>query len=134
MGEKFPGHDPGHETNNEMGLSAEALSARLGFLETEELRHIRARLTEAMIAGNQETIKNLVADYHDTGRQIVNEWQGDEYGRATIGMLLAIALARRDAGKIEDYHKDLDDALDYATNVGYDDVAEALQKVRDEEV
>lgn len=128
MGEIFS-DAPKHEAAEDVP-SIDALPGHLGFFETERLGDIRARLLEAMISYDIEAVKTLIADYYQEGELSVNKRQGDGYGTAQIGLLLAVALVRRDAGRTEDYENDLDDALDYAANMGYDEVVMVLRKAR----
>jgi hypothetical protein len=135
MSEKF--QEPAsnwHETNPEAPLPIDAFPAELGFTETEELRSIKQYLREAMISGDDEAVKGLIAEYYQAGAQIVEEFEGDEYGRAQLGLLITIALVRRDANRFQDFLGDLDDSLEYAATLGYEDIVEVLRRTLEEDL
>lgn len=104
------------------------LPNRLGFLETEELSHIRAQLVEATTSNNEEVVRELATECHQLAAEVVSRLQGDEYPKAQVGLMVAMALIWRDSGRNDDYLNDLQDALDCATNMGYNDIADTVRK------
>lgn len=119
------------ETGETSGVvKIDMLPERLGFIETDELSQIKAKLIEVMTSGEVEEVKTIAARYHVLGELVVDERQGKDFPRAQIGLSVAMALIRRDAGRIEEYVEDLNDALEYASNMGYADVISSLETAK----
>lgn len=106
------------------------LPERLGFLETPELRLLREATIDAFVVGEEEQTKELRDHYQRVGEEVVDQLQGEEYTKAQIGLMVSLANLRRDSGKIDAYNDDLDDALTYASNMGYDDVVLTLEAIK----
>lgn len=115
-------------------LEMNGLAEALGFIETPELREIRDLLTEAMLSHSEEEIAVLASQYHELGAIVVGHYQGEAYVRAQIGLMVAMAVARRNAGRIEDYIEDIDDMLEYAENSNNIDIIEVLDRAKVYEV
>jgi len=132
MGERFQEHVSGQEKDEEPSIPLDALPSRLGFSEPAELGPIKHSLAEAMVSRDNEAVRAIVADYYEAGEWVIEELQDDEYGRAQIGLLVTLALIRRDAGRTEDFIEDLDDILEYATSMGYSEAIQVLEEARTE--
>jgi len=93
-----------------------------GFVETAELLAMRQRAIDALASGDpQPTI-----DYRNAAKSTIEHLKGDAFARAQIGLLVAVATIRRDAGDIPEYMNDLVDAQQYAHHGRYDDIAEDI--------
>lgn len=103
----------------------EKLPEVLGFTETQELSQLRGQLVEA-IAADSEEVRELATQYHLLAEEIVNQRQGEEFTKAQIGLIVAMGLIQREGGRIDDYVKELQDALTYANNMGLEDIAHIL--------
>lgn len=134
-------------------LPIDDLPRALGFRETKELKRIRGQLTAALASG-PGTVTELAAQYHTLAQALVDQtsdqsqrphrvgrWarallahilglEVDNFdrSRAQIGLIIAMALIRRDTGRNLDYIVDLEDAVDYAFNAGFADIVEILQE------
>jgi hypothetical protein len=104
------------------------LSERLGFIETEELSRLRSELIAAMTHDSVEEVRDLVGRYLLLGEQLVSEYQDDDFARAQIGRSIRMALIRRDAGRVDDYLADLEEALEHANSLNYDDIVASLEE------
>lgn len=128
------------ETNNSSFESSTSvpeingLAEALGFIETPELSEIRDMLTRAMISQSEQEVTTLASRYRELGESVVEQYQGDEYVRAQIGLSVAMALIRRDAGRTQDYIEDLDDMLMYAENSNSNDIIAVLDRAKVSEV
>jgi hypothetical protein len=107
------------------------LPAELGFIESEELMGLRGQIREAETMGDEERTRELVIQYALGGEKIVNQKQGEDFPKAQIGLIIAKALVRKEAGRVDYYSSDLYDALTYAEGMGYVEVAEALRNALD---
>ena len=108
----------------------DALPAKLGFIETDELRTIRRRVLEAGVRHDTEGIQEAVQRYRLLGEETVGQLRGSEYTRGQIGLNVAIGLLWRDAGSPEKYAEDTEDALEYADNMGYVEISSVLKANR----
>lgn len=111
----------------------EQLPALLGFEETSELRELKALWVEGMIAGSD--VYAINDSYHVLAEEVVNRQIGTELEKsAQIGKLIQIALIRRDAGRLEDFIADLNDAADYAHGLGSRTLVSLIDKIINEQV
>ena len=120
----------------ERGISPEeetrslgSLPETLGFTETEELRQLRNEWVEAMTGGADTAA--LAARYQSLAEVVVNQREGADFARAQIALSIRVALIRRDGGREDACLADLEDALVYAENMGYQEIAETLQAAID---
>jgi len=96
----------------------ERLPEALGFVETPELSQLRNEVVRAMTADDEKQTE-LLARYELLGHAVVDRYSDREsYAKAQIGLIIQIGLIRRAGGT--DYHKDLEDASDYAWNARLD--------------
>jgi hypothetical protein len=92
-----------------------ATAAEAGYVETPEMRLLRARIrltiaTEPTKEASKEPPVELARQY-DKYHDLANKQQGAYDGKLQVGLLLAKAMAWRDAGKIEFFKEDIDDIL-----------------------
>lgn len=127
--EKFQEHTPERQEIEDEVSVIDKLPGKFGFSETEALGETRLSLIEAMVSNDAKAVTELVGRYYELAQEVVNKLQGEDFSRAQIGVLLAMGLIRRDAGRTDDYISDLEDILEYATAVGYDDIAFSLRSV-----
>jgi len=116
----------GQEKSGEAeGSPIDSLPESLGFTETEELRQIRGELVEAM-AGGADTVE-LTTNYQSLGEEEVGKHEGIDFSKAQIGLIVQMALIRRDGGRWDACLNDLQDALTYAENMGFTDLVPTLE-------
>jgi hypothetical protein len=104
----------------------DVLPGALGFVEAEELAQLRGQLVEAMAADSD--VKELATRYHLLAEAVVNQREGDNFAKAQIGLIVQMGLMRRDGGRNDDYLEDLQDAVTYADNMGFDDIVKVLHE------
>lgn len=129
-----PGPEPVEPTETGPELerpNVEALPEALGFVETPEMAEVRDQWIEAMTADNEEA-QELATRYHLLAQEAVNERQGNEFTTASIGLIIRMALVRRDAGRTDHYLQDLEDASMYAWNSQMDEVVAVLDAAIEE--
>lgn len=125
--EQFPLVVPEAEITPEITLNT--LAGELGFHETDKLTSLRIAAIEASTTGDVELITRIIADYQQHAELAVSELTGEDYARAQIGLIVATATLRRDSGRTEACRNDMQDALEYAQNMGYDGIAQLLDDV-----
>lgn len=104
------------------------LHERLGFIETDELRGLRAQATEASVSGASEKLNALLREYQVRGEELVSSLDGDEYMHGQIGLIVAKATLHRDTGNLEAFLEHIRDAKNYAFNVYEDEAVSVLEK------
>jgi len=119
---------PEHQGESIEVIPINRLAETLGFIETDELRQIRPQLVAAMLAQDKETVIQLATQYHTLGEEVVNQQQNEEFARAQIGLMVALALVRRDGGRRADYVEDLEDALTCAVAMSLDSEQFSIMK------
>lgn len=112
------------------GVSDEAPigeAAALGFTETQSMREIRARIT-LLAQKPAELSPDLRAEYLGEYSALANCREAEYGATFQIGLLLAKASVQRDAGMHHNYLDDLRDALEYAYQMGLDDIVESIEQ------
>ncbi len=106
----------------------EVLPSVLEYIETDEMVEMRRALVESMKAG--EETKELALRYRLLAEQLT-DYDSENASRLRIGMLVSIALIKRDGGRYDDYLEDIDDALVMAEQEGIEDLVLILGEVLD---
>jgi hypothetical protein len=104
----------------------EALPAALEYIETDEMLEIRHTLVEAMKAG--EDTEELALRYRLMAEKLT-DYDSENSSRMRIGMLVSIAIMRRDGGRYDAYLEDLDDALAMAEQEYIEDLVLILSEM-----
>src|SRR5579862_2841924 len=111
------------------------LPIELGFIETDELASVRQRLLEAFAKGDPESqIPHLSDLYQAAGQELLDQIEGSDTERFTkgqIGFIVAQANIYYEAGQFGLYRSQLNDALTYADNMRYDEVAAQIKAALD---
>lgn len=125
-----PGVEPISENNPEQEIRRviEVLPSALEYIETDEMVEMRRTLVESMKAG--EDTKELALRYRLLAEQLT-DYDSENASRLRIGMLVSIALIKRDGGRYDDYLEDIDDALVMAEQEGIEDLVLILGEVLD---
>lgn len=124
---EYPTVSPQEAERPDEVIAIEELPERLGFVETEEMEQLRARLVEAMADEDREKVRELATQFYALGEEEVNAKQGQDFARAQLGLAIAMCVIRRDAGRLNAYLEDLEEALDNADRMGYQDIVSALE-------
>jgi|GEM_PF-1486503 len=106
--------------------SINELPARLGYVETAELNSIKAQLVEAVRTGEAEMIAQLANQRRDIAEAMIDGLPEENKVAATIGLNIDTGLIYKAAGEIDDYAAELEDALEQAENMGYQEIAEQI--------
>lgn len=122
--------EPISENNPEQEIRRviEVLPSVLEYIETDEMVEMRRALVESMKAG--EETKELALRYRLLAEQLT-DYDSENASRLRIGMLVSIALIKRDGGRYDDYLEDIDDALVMAEQEGIEDLVLILGEVLD---
>jgi len=104
-------------------LVGSVLAEKYGFTETETLKALREEAIKTFQAGERQKFVNLITMYNNLGQQLVTEKQGLGYPYGQLGLMLAMALVRRDTGRWPEYIEDLEDTLIFCKGQGYEDAA-----------
>lgn len=111
--------------------AARELPEALGFIETDQLRQLRAELIAAMQAGTSTV--DLATQYRLLAEELVSKQEDDDdFERAKLGLGISIGFMRRDGGREDAYRADMEDAILHAHNMGLDDVVILLEESLDE--
>lgn len=103
----------------------EAFVAQLGYVESPELRQLRAQLTEALRNNAPET-QELFMQYQQEAEASLELLQGEAYALAQIGLILQKAVVYMDAGLAEEAQSEISDARMYAEGLNRDDLVVAI--------
>lgn len=125
-----PGVESISENNPEQEIRRviEVLPSALEYIETDEMVEMRRTLVESMKAG--EDTKELALRYRLLAERLT-DYDSENASRLRIGMLVSIALIKRDGGRYDDYLEDIDDALVMAEQEGIEDLVLILGEVLD---
>lgn len=116
------------DTERERRRAEEALPEALGYVETDEMVEMRRTLVEAMRA--DEDTSELALRYRLEAERLT-DFDSENASRLRIGMLVSIALMRRDGGRHDAYLEDIEDALVMAEQEGIGDLVQILGEMLD---
>jgi hypothetical protein len=111
---------------NEKRFAIERISSQLGFVESPHMRELRAQIVEGLGIISIEAL-NVWRDHAEGFNKETNE--KDSFSRAQLGLLLTKALVYLDANMPNEFYEDIDEATQYASNLGLEDVVEELMKL-----
>lgn len=103
----------------------DTLPYSLGLVETNELKQLRGQFVETLLADGD--VKDIATRYHLLAQGIVNQYEGADFARAQIALIVQMGLIARDGKRIDVYLENLEDALTYASNEGFEDITIVLQ-------
>ncbi len=111
--------------------SIEALLATWGVVETEEAARLRPDAVAGLMEGD---VQPALAYRREIEKLLRERPQGEPYQQTQIGILIAVAILRRDAALasenpdlLEKYLDDLWDARTLALNCDYPDIVDAIR-------
>ena len=93
----------------------------LGYEETVQMKQCR----ELLVA---DYSLELLTEYQVLAEEYVDRIPEDS-DEKRLGYIVSLAMIRRDVGKIEGYIQDLEDAINYANGMGFDDIVESLKQL-----
>ncbi|NCS32267.1 hypothetical protein GW793_02135 [bacterium] len=109
-------------------LRIDHLPRVLGFVETDDLIQIREGWIAVMLGKREGNISDIVTRYQCLAEQVVDGYKEHEARRkAQVGLLVQMALARRDGGRLGHFLDDLKDAQIDAQGKGFVDVAVCIR-------
>lgn len=103
----------------------DVLPAGFGFTENAALTELMTKIREAYARGDEEAVTDILTEYRIKAEDAVSQFQGADYAKAQICLDVYMGILRREVGR--DYIEDLQDALTYAANMGYDDIARIIE-------
>jgi hypothetical protein len=104
--------------------SLESLAQSLGFVETPAMTELRLAL---VAEPDVEVRKSRLVEYHDLGIEVCVAQKDDEaYGKARIGLTVAMARLYLETGFPDGAADALDDALVDADNLGYTEIGDQI--------
>jgi hypothetical protein len=89
-------------------------AAENGFIETEQMRLIRARIAVIMSEPSGEEPPTELAEQLEAYNHQADKLESAAGGKFRIGLMIAKAIVWRDAGKEEFFQEDMDDVLAFA--------------------
>ena len=107
------------------------LAGSLGIIETEKMADLRDEIIESIKDGSE--YKDAYMRYEEFAIEKINQFQGEAYAKAQIGLIIIKASMFYKGGDLSNYKEQRNDALEYASNIGYDDIIEAICKITDKE-
>ena len=105
----------------------ERLPEVLGFTETPELHKLHQAFVEALRSADPDQLHQAASAYHEAAQSRVEQISDPEaYKRAQTGLLVAIALLRREGGQEQDFLADMQDAY---TDAYYKDLGDVVPAI-----
>lgn len=103
------------------------LSKELGFIEDQEALAIRNSFEyEKSFAENTDKY----IEWLDKSEATINHIADPiNYSKAQIGLILTTAMLYKNFGENDAYNDSIDEAINYALNMGFDEVAEKLENL-----
>ena len=114
----------------EASLLAE-LADNLGVIETEKMTNLRSEIVKSIKDGSE--YKDAYIQYEDLAIEKINQLQGESYIKAQIGLIIMKASMFYRGGDLSNYKEQINDALEYASSMGYNDIAEMLDNITGKE-
>lgn len=102
-------------------ISPDQITDTLGYEETEQMKEIRQSLVD------HYSVERLT-EYQILAEEFVDKIPEDS-NKKRLGYIISLAMIRRDVGQTEGYLLDLQDAINYAYGMGFDDIAESLEQL-----
>lgn len=107
-----------------------SMAGRLGLVETDEMKRTRERTIG--LTDSAEVAKELRA-YQDAVHQEIDKLDAKDRARLQIALIAASAAINFSADQMDSYLENIEDATDYAYNMGYDDLVGELEGYLPEE-
>jgi hypothetical protein len=105
--------------------SIEALPEALDFAETAELSQLHEQMTG--LNADSPAFRELAGRYIQLAGDIVEQQApGEAHARAQIALVVAMAIIRRDSGRVDYYIEELEEARWAADNEGLADIVRAI--------
>lgn len=104
------------------------------FEESADLHEARMAAQEALLGGDSEPdfLRSVWGEYANVCEQAIDsKAQEDTSARLQIAGLLHKALIFREVGNVERYREELTDAREYAFNMYFDEIVEAIDRELD---
>ncbi len=101
----------------------------MGFVETQQLRDIRSKLLPNQ---SHEELVLITSEWQDAARKMVEEGKGGTFYKKQIGLLIASAALYSKIGMNESSYEEINDAIDYASNMGEASIVDQLKSILSE--
>ena len=121
--------DPSEEKRDfvapETGGEVEDTAEEVSFLESEEMKTLTSQVVEAL-KNDSENAGELKVEWKHRADENASQLSGKEYDHAMIDIIIAQANIWKESGNMDDYYDDLEQAREYATNMGFDDKVKVI--------
>ncbi|MDD2871768.1 MAG: hypothetical protein PHS49_07310 [Candidatus Gracilibacteria bacterium] len=104
------------------------LATQLGLTETEEMLELREQIIDLLVEG--VSVKHLKIQYEDLAIGIIDKHHGEQYYKAQIALNILYAAMYLISGKMDIYSEEVEDIITYASNMGYDEILQEIQKLK----
>ncbi|MBP6912499.1 MAG: hypothetical protein KBB86_01040 [Candidatus Pacebacteria bacterium] len=105
------------------------LSAELGFVEDDKLTALK-NFFDYRKGFAEEANKYLLIQWStEAGSMVEKISDSSEYAKAQIGLMLSAAIIYKNFGENEAYADNINDAIEYAYNIGLDDIVTKLESL-----
>ncbi len=101
----------------------------MGFVETQKLRDIRSKFIPNQ---SHEELVLITSELQDAARKMVEEGKEGTFYKKQIGLLIASAALYSKIGMEESSYEEINDAIDYASNMGEASIVDQLKSILSE--
>ena len=112
------------------GGEVEDTAEEISFLESEGMKTLTDQVVEAL-KNDTENAGELAVEWKHRADENASQLSGEEYDYAMIDMMIAQANIWRESGDMDNYYDDLEQAREYANNMGFDDKVKAIDALLD---
>lgn len=132
MNEKEPTeNEPNLEEKQEiLGRTLREIAAEIGFIETEELRSLEAKIFESR--DNDENLLALLKQFQEMSEEITRRVEDRAFALSRAGLIVRRAAILYKCNRMEDYSDDVYHALtdlDNLANSGYPEAIPIIEKI-----
>lgn len=111
------------------------LIEQTGFRETPELSNLRRQIVDGLLTLREiyplpAHILHLRTNYQIRAEEIIDQLLPEDFAKAQIGLIIAQAKMFQDARWNNRFLAEIQDALTYAENMGFDDIAQTLRAIQ----
>ena len=104
------------------------LAGELGLAETEKMTKLRNQIVEFIKSGRE--FKGLYLQYENLIMGIAEQYRDDAFKKAQIAHLILEASIFREGGDLEGYKEKINQAIEYAYGMHWDDMAEQISSAK----
>ena len=106
--------------------SLTSLLESLGFHEDTRMIFLREKAAEAAALAENDKLKQLKAEYRTRAEEAIHDMPSGEYMEGQIAVIVAMAVFDRNVGDLKGFVTEIDDATEYAYQIGQERVLAIL--------